>query len=116
MSEIIVFLIFLFFAVCGVSTVCAKMWLFLVRPQNKRKSVSVINIDGEENEENLLYAFEKYRWYGKDYADFLVFVTNSQISKRSSEYIKEHKNIYCVNESQLTALLKILKEEEYERS
>lgn len=115
MSEIIVLIIFLFFAVCGVSTVCAKLWLFLVRPKKKRISVSVVNIDGDENDENLLFAFEKYRWFGKDYADFLVFVTNSKISERACAYITQSENIYCVNEEKLGALLKKLTEEENER-
>lgn len=115
MSEIIVVFIFLFFSVCGVSTVCAKIWLFLMRPHKRRNNVSVVRIDGDENEENLFYFIEKYRWYGRDYADYIIFVTDSQISQRASLYINEHKNIYCVKEEKLKELLKKLTEEEYER-
>ncbi len=116
MSEIIVLVIFLFFAVCGVSTICAKLWLFLVRPQHRRCSISVVHIDGEENDDNLVYALEKYRWYGKDYADYIIFVTNSELSKRAAFYISQYKNVYCVNEERLGTLIKKLREEKYERS
>ena len=116
MSEIIVLVIFLFFAVCGVSAICAKLWLFLVRPHKKRNSISVISINGEENDENLLFALEKYRWYGKDYADYLIFVTDSNISERASVYISQYKNVFCVKEEKLFEQLKKLTEEEYERS
>ena len=115
MSEIIVLLIFLFFAVCGVSTICAKLWLWLIRPHNKRKSVAVINVDGEENDENFMFSMEKYRWYGNDYADYLVFVTEGKISEKAGCYIKENKNMFCVNNEGLYALLKKLTEDGYER-
>ncbi len=106
MSEIIILVLFLFFAVCGVSTISAKLWLFLVRPHKKRNSVLIVNINEDENDENLLFAIEKYRWYGSEYADYIVFVTNSKISEKASCRLAEYKNIFCVKEENLLQLLK----------
>lgn len=112
MSEMIILLFFVFLAVLGVSTLCAKLWLFFVRPQNRKKAFTVSSLAGENKEENFLYHFEKYRWYGKEYADYLIFLCDEPPGDKITAFTNAHKNIICCKENQLSAVIKKLTEDE----
>lgn len=112
MSEIIILLIFLFFAVLGVSSLTARLWLLLVRPRRKEKTFSVTRLWGENKEECFLYVFEKYRWYGKEYADYLIFLCDEPPGEKIASFVKAHENIICCRENQLEGTIKKLTEDE----
>ncbi len=115
MSEIVILLIFLFLAVLGVSTLTARLWLLLVRPRKREKTFAVTRLKNEESEENFLYVFEKYRWYGKGYADYLIFLCEDAPGEKITAFADTHENIICCNENQITGIIKKLTEEEDER-
>lgn len=114
MSEIIILLIFLFLAVLGASTLTARLWLLLVRPRKREKTFAVTRLKNEESEENFLYVFEKYRWYGKGYADYLIFLYEDAPGEKITAFADTHENIICCKENQITRIIKKLTEEEDE--
>ncbi len=68
----IVFIILLIFAIFGFSEFLHILKGFLIFPKRKMCSHIVINLQNETAEKQLLYAIEKYTWFGSGYADFLV--------------------------------------------
>ena len=116
MSEIIILLIFLFFAVLGASTLTARLWLLLVCPSKREKTFTVMRLRDEEKEENFLYIFEKYRWYGKSYSDYLIFVCETPPSEKIAAFTNAHDNIIYCKENQMAGIIKKLTEENDERN
>ena len=115
MSEIVILLIFLFFAVLGAGTLTARLWLLLVRPTKREKTFTVMRLKEEEKEENFIYIFEKYRWYGKSYSDYLIFLCDSSPGEKITSFINAHDNIICCKENQVAGIIKKLTEENDER-
>ncbi|MBR2044278.1 MAG: hypothetical protein IJ946_08080 [Clostridia bacterium] len=114
MGEITVLLIFLFFAVLGVAAFTARLWLFLLRPKKKSVTYTVLRLN-EETEENALYVLEKYRWYGKEYADYIILLCNEP-NERIKRCLSFYENVICCREENLSRVLKIVMEDEDERS
>lgn len=102
MSEIIILLVFLFFACMGVATFTAKLWLMLIRPKTKSRSFSVVKLKKSENREVLNYYVEKYRWYGADYTDFLIFVYDEKPDEAVYKLIGNYKNMTVCTENELS--------------
>jgi hypothetical protein len=113
MGEIIVLLIFLFFAVLGISTFTARLWLLLLKPKKRSATYTVLRLN-EEREENALYVLEKYRWYGKEYADYIIILCDEP-NNRIKAYLRFYKNVICCREENLNKVLKIVMEDEDER-
>lgn len=114
MSEIIILLIFLFFAVLGASRLTARLWLFLVRPRKKEKTFMVTHLGKDNKEDSFMYFFEKYRWYGKEYADYLLFICEEQPGAKIESFIKAHQNIIYCNENQVSGIIKKISEDKDE--
>ncbi len=102
MSEIIILLVFLFFAVLGVSAFTAKLWLLLIKPKGKMKCVSVVKLNENQAKETVAYYLEKYRWYGKEYADYVIFLCKGQPDEFVKKSVKAHNNLMICNEETLT--------------
>lgn len=116
MSEIIILSVFLFFAVLGVSSLTARLWLLLVRPQKREITFTVSHLNKGSEEESFLYLFEKYRWYGKEYADYLIFICDTPPCEKVTAFCECHKNIICCKENQVSGIIKKITEDEDERN
>lgn len=112
MVEIIILLIFLFFAVLGVSSLTARLWLLLVRPIKREKTFTVAYLRDDYREENFMYLFEKYRWYGKWYTDYLIFICDEPPGEKITAFTDTHQNIICCKENQVTGIIKKITEAE----
>ena len=115
MSEIIILLVFMFFAVIGASTLTARLWLTLVRPSKRESTFTVSYLRSGEAEEDFLYLFEKYRWYGKEYTDYLIFICETQPCEKIAAFTQAHSNIICCKENQVDEIIKKIREDEDER-
>lgn len=87
-------LVLVFFSV-AVACLMGKVWLFFFKPKKLNKQFCVILLNSEDDEKQMLYYCEKIKWYGRFYADKLVFVYNE-----FSPYLKNIANktdnvIYC---------------------
>lgn len=111
MVEIIVMLIFLFFAVIGASCITYRVWLFIISPKEKNKAVMVTRLDKNYSKDQFMYYFEKYRWCGKEYADTVIMVYDGERDSTVSAFCKAHKNIICCREKELSLLLHYALEE-----
>ncbi|MBE6728856.1 MAG: hypothetical protein E7568_01315 [Ruminococcaceae bacterium] len=95
MIEIIILLVFLFFAVIGASSITYRVWMFMIKPKSKGKSIIITKLEKGQEKEQFIYCFEKYRWCGSDYADVLVMVCDENADKICPSFRKAYKNLIC---------------------
>lgn len=112
MIEILVILIFLFFSAVGAGYVTYRLWLFLIRPKSRNKTLLITKLDKENEKEQFMYCFEKYRWCGNDYADSLIMVCDGEPHKICQAFDKCYKNIVCCQEKELPLIIKYAMEEQ----
>ena len=112
MFEIILCVMFLFFAVIGVSYVTESLWLFLIRPKKKNKTVVVTKLDKECFKDQFMYYFEKFRWDGNGFADEIIFICDEPLDESCMAFCKSHNNINCCHTQDIDTLLKFKLEEE----
>lgn len=105
MYEIIILLLCLFFSCIGFSAILGRVWMWLVKPKNCKKSSLVIFLDGEEDASQIYYYLEKYRWYGSVFADELIFFYNSEISSEIFSMCKSFANVRLVPYNAMKDLL-----------
>lgn len=65
-------LVFLIFAVFGLSEFLHILKLFIIFPKRRLYSHLVVNLQNKTAEKQLLYICEQYKWHGKSFADFIV--------------------------------------------
>lgn len=111
MIEIIIMMLFLFFAVIGASCCTYRVWLFLIKPKKKNKTAVVTRLDKDIEKEQFMYWFEKFRWCGADYADNVIMVCEGKPDDTCAAFCKAHKNIICCNQEELPLLLHFALEE-----
>lgn len=112
MFEIILCVMFVFFAVIGVSYVTESLWLFLIRPKKRNKTAVITKLDKDYAKDQFMYFFEKFRWDGNGFADEIIFVSDEPLDESCTAFCKAYNNInYCHTED-ITTLLKYKLEEE----
>lgn len=91
------FLIVLFvLAIFGLSEFLHTIKLFFVFPKRRLYSRNIVDLKEPTAEKQLRYVCEQYKWYGKSFADFIVFNTSS-IKSETCEKCKEIARKYGVN-------------------
>lgn len=101
MVEIIVMMIFLFFAVVGASCITYRLWMFLIKPKKKNKDLIIVKLEKGCEKDQFMYYFEKYRWNGDDYVQTLVMVYDETAENLCNSFCKAHKNIICCKNDEL---------------
>ncbi len=82
-------LIFLIFAVFGLSEFLHILKLFIIFPKRRLYSHLVVNLQNKTAEKQLLYICEQYKWHGKSFADFIVL----GVGELDAQSYKKCKNI-----------------------
>lgn len=108
-----------FFFALGLSEVLHGIKLLLYKRRGKRKNIILTFLSEDDAKKQLNYTLEKYRWNGKDYADSIVFLSDS-LDAETSEYcveaVKQYKNIYICSRSTLLQIIDGLKEDKNGKS
>ncbi len=112
MIEVMVILVFLFFSAVGAAYITYRIWLFLIRPKSRNKTLLITRLDKENEKEQFMYCFEKYRWCGNDYADALIMICEGEPDKTCQAFSKCHKNIICCRKDELPFIVKYVLEEQ----
>ena len=74
MFEMILLCIGLTLAMIGIGHLMARVRLFLFRPSCPAYQTAVIFLDGLDDEKQVTYYLERYKWYGDGFAESLVFI------------------------------------------
>lgn len=70
----IIYFIFLFFAIIGLSEIVHYIQLALLDTKNKSSKVLCCILKGDRAELDLRYVIEQYNWSGRKYADKIVAI------------------------------------------
>ncbi len=98
MFEIIIFVAILFLSAIGVSTVMGRLWLFLVKPKQRALTKLLVMLDEDDYQMQIGYEFEKYKWYGTNLADKIVFVCKKEPSTELLYLCKTFENFEYIVE------------------
>ena len=95
MCEIIIYVCLLFFSSVGFSVILGKLWITLLKPKKRNNANLVVMLNGAEDEEQINFYLEKFKWYGSDFADKLYFVSKGEISEECTKLCESVSNVYC---------------------
>lgn len=101
MCEITVILMGLFLACIGASCLLGHLWVLLNKPKNRDMANCIIVLNGNDDLLQIQYYIEKYKWFGSDFADKIVFVCNEETRKKYLSEWQEYENIYFCTMSQI---------------
>ncbi len=73
LMDYFIYFIFIIFAVFGLSEFLHMLKLFIIFPKAKIKSQLIIKLKNETAEKDVVYICEQFCWYGKKFADTLIF-------------------------------------------
>lgn len=110
-AVISVILMLILFSV-AVSCLMGKFWLLFFKPKKLNKQFCVVFLNSEDDERQMTYYCEKLKWYGKFFANKLVFVYRDYSPCLKNLANKTDNVIYC----SATEWIEFLKEgNRYER-
>ncbi len=100
----VIFLLALFS--CAVSGIMGRIWLLFFKPKKRKKAFSIVYLDSIDDEKQMLYYCEKLKWYGKFFADTLVFVYSEKCSPYLKNLANKNDNVIYCSVSELMEFLK----------
>ena len=99
----------LFFSAIGLSCLLCSGWLYILRPKNCSKNISVIFLNEQNNENEVFYYLEKYRWYGNELFNKVIFVCETPLSDNAERILSEHKDCLYIKFEDLNDTLMCIK-------
>lgn len=93
---IIIYFVFLFLAIIGLSEIVHYIQLALLDTKNKTSKILCCVLKGDRAELDLRYVIEQYNWCGRKYADKIVAINcvdNNKDIINSCKYLSEQNRI-----------------------
>lgn len=93
MCELILISLLLFLSLFSVINFMYKLRMCFIKPSVLPKSVMTVYVCGEDAVPQFYYEVEKYRWYGKEFADELSVISDGRLDEECYALAKAIGNI-----------------------
>lgn len=81
MLEIITFIVVFALSVIGLCDILHSIWMCLIKPAKKADSLYFVKLDGDNDYVVLNYTYERYKWYGRAFADRVIAVYDEPVER-----------------------------------
>lgn len=101
MFEIIVYFLMAGLMLIGLCDLLHSTWMLILKPKNKTKGIYITYLNGVSDYLSLTQLYEKQKWYGNDFADTVVVVTDTDTNAELREEFSS-KGIVFIDKNILT--------------
>ncbi len=106
MFELIFTIVAVFFGILGLTEVLHIFKMLVLKPKKRPKRYLICEIEKDFAKGQILFTAENFRWYGKGFADYVVFVGDefTEDTRQLRSILSESGEIFFCERPSVTGL------------